>query len=297
MPRVVYEEIQTRSALNRVRGMGFKWSLNPYQGCAHGCHYCFARRYHYFRNLNPDDDFSGVISVKLDVHERLRQELSRPSWRHETVALGTATDPYQPIDGKYRLTRRCLEVFCQKRSPIGLVTKGTLIVRDQDLLVELSKRAGCTICFSITTLDEDLRRRLEPGTPPARKRLQAMERLVLGGVNAGVLLAPIMPGITDGVANLTEVVRGAAEHGARFLSGNALYLKEGTKDHFLAFLKQEYPGLLETYAGLYPGAFVPPHMKESLQKQIAGLRGMYGLKQIHEEPEMTHTHRQLQLAI
>ena len=213
------------------------------------------------------------------------------------MAVGTATDPYQPIEGKYRLTRRCLEVFCQKRNPIGLVTKGTLIVRDQDLLVELSKRAGCTICFSITTLDEDLRRRLEPGTPPASKRLQAMERLVLGGVNAGVLLAPIMPGITDSATNLTEVVRGAAEHGARFLTGNALYLKEGTKDHFLSFLKQDYPWLLETYADLYPGAFVPLHLKESLQKQIAGLRRMYGLKERNEDPEMIHTPRQLQLAI
>ena len=233
---VRYKEIETLGALNRVRGMGFKWSLNPYQGCAHGCHYCFARRYNYLRDLNPDEDFSGLVFVKLNAPESLRRELSRPSWKYEMVALGTATISYQPIEGKYRLTRRCLEVFCLKSNPVSLVTKGTLVIRDLDVLAELSRHADCTVCFSITTMDNTLRSSLEPGTPPPLKRLQAMERLVEAGVNAGVLLALIIPGITDSVASLTEVVRGAAEHGARFLGANALYLKEGTKEHFLGLL-------------------------------------------------------------
>ena len=285
MGKVCYEEIRTASALNRVRGMGFKWSLNPYQGCAHGCHYCFARRYHYLHNLDPDEDFSGIIFAKVNVSEALRSELSRPSWRHEMVAVGTATDPYQPVEGKYRLTRKCLEVFCLKENPICLVTKGTMVVRDQDLLAELSRLAGCTVCFSITTLDGALWRRLEPGTAPPHKRLQAMERLALAGVNAGVLLAPIIPGITDGEANLKEAVKGAAEHGARFLGGNVLYLKEGTKDHFMSFLEREYSRLLETYRSLYPGAFAPRQLKEKLQTRIARLKHTYGLKERYEETE------------
>ncbi len=297
MARVRYEEIQTRGALNRVRGMGFGWSLNPYQGCAHGCHYCFARRYHYFLNLSPDEDFSGIVFAKLNLPDVLRRELSRPSWRYERVAIGTATDPYQPIEGKYRLTRRCLEVFCRKGSPISLVTKGTMVVRDQDLLAELARRAGCTVCFSITTLDDALRSRLEPGTPPPLKRLWAMERLVLSGVNAGVLLAPVIPGITDSPANLAEVVRGAADHGACFLGTNVLHLREGTKEHFLSFLEQDYPWLKETYRGLYPGAFAPWRLKESLQTQVAALKQLYGLKERYEAVEAPPRPSQLQLAL
>jgi DNA repair photolyase len=277
--------------------MGFKWSLNPYQGCAHGCHYCFARRYHHYLDLDAGEDFSGLIFVKLNVAEALRDHLSRPSWKYERVAIGTATDPYQPIEGKYRLTRKCLEVFRLKGSPISLVTKGTMVVRDIDVLAELSQRAGCTVCFSIPTLDHALSSRLEPGTPPPRKRLQAMERLVLAGVHAGVLLAPVVPGITDSLAGMTEVVRGAAEHGARFLAGNVLYLKDGTKQHFLGFLEREHPRLLKTYGSLYPGAFAPMRLKEGVQAQIAHLKSIYGLEERHEEPEAAGRPRQLQLAL
>ena len=297
MTQVRYEETQAVSALNRVRGMRFNWSLNPYQGCVHGCHYCFARRYHYFLDLNPGKDFSGIVFVKLNVPGLLRRELSRSSWGYETVVIGTATDPYQPIEGKYRLTRQCLEVFCQKRSPVSLVSKGTMMVRDQDLLAELAERAGCTVCFSITTLDDNLWRRLEPGTPPPRKRLQAMERLVSSGVNAGVLLAPIIPGITDSNESLTEVVKGAAEHGARFLESNVLNLKEGTKQHFMGFLEQEYPRLARAYKGVYTGAFAPGYLKEGLQTQIARLKQIYGLENRYEGPHSPNRPRQLEFSI
>ena len=297
MTQVRYEEAQTVSALNRVRGMRFKWSLNPYQGCVHGCHYCFARRYHYFLDLDPDKDFSGIIFVKLNIPGLLRRELSRSSWDYETVVIGTATDPYQPIEGKYRLTRQCLEAFCQKGSPVSLVSKGTMMIRDQDILAELSERAGCTVCFSITTLDDDLWRRLEPGTPPPRKRLQAMERLVASGVNAGVLLAPIIPGITDSNENLTEVVKGAAEHGARFLESNVLNLKEGTKQHFMGFLEQEYPRLARAYRGVYTGAFAPRYLVEGLQTQISQLKQIYGLENRYAEPNSPKRPQQLELSI
>ena len=296
MGDVKYEEIQARGALNRVQGMDFKWSLNPYQGCVHGCHYCFARRYHYLMDLNPDEDFSDIIFVKANLPEILTKEMSRSSWKREVVAIGTATDPYQPIEGKYQLTRRCLEVLLKKRNPIGLVTKGTLALRDADLLAELTKEAGCALCFSITTLDNDLWRRLEPGTPPPQKRLQVLERLVSAGVNAGVLLAPIIPGITDDEANLREVIRQAAEHGARFLSGTTLYLKEGTKDHFFNFLGDNYPRLLSTYKGMYPGSFPPWRIKQGLKESISRLKSTYGLDDRNMLPAANPEPRQLQLA-
>lgn len=166
MARVRYEEIQSQSALNRVEGMGFRWSLNPYRGCVHSCHYCFARRYHGYFDLNASEDFTGIIFVKLNAPQVLRRELARPSWKRETVAVGTATDPYQPAEGKYRITRGCLEAFADFHSPIGLVTKGTMIVRDIDVLSDLAHKADGSVCFSVTTLDSQLWRRLEPGTPP-----------------------------------------------------------------------------------------------------------------------------------
>ena len=297
MSEVRYEEVHTTSALNPVKGMGFKWSLNPYQGCTHGCHYCFARRYQHLRELDPGDDFSSRISVKTNIPEVLRRELARPSWKNVVVAVGTATDPHQPIEGKYRLTRRCLEEFSRKANPINLITKGTLVVRDVDLLADLARRAGCTVCISVTTMDRALASRLEPGTPPPHKRLRAMERLAQAGVNAGVLMAPIIPGITDGIESMTGVAQAAAQHGARFLRANTLYLKEGTKEHFLGFLSRDYPDLVGTYRTFYPGAFAPWGVKRSLEARIASIKYDYGLGDKDRRVEEPPRPRQLQLVL
>ena len=275
--RVEYQEIQTARALNRVKGMDFGWSLNPYQGCVHGCHYCFARRYHLLRDMSAGDDFTGVISVKTNVPELLRKELSRPSWKYESVAVGTATDPYQPIEGAYRLTRRCLEAFADRGSPVGVVTKGTMVVRDRDVLSDLSAWGGGTVCVSVTTLDLDLWRSLEPGTPPPMQRLRAVEMLVEAGVNAGVLIAPIIPGMTDGLSNLSAVARAAAAHGARFLGGSTLYLREGTKEHFFEFLNAEYPSLARSYGRLYPGAYAPRKVQDRVEGIMHKLKRVNGL--------------------
>src|ERR1700704_2687908 len=150
-----YQEVTCRSALNRVEGMPFSWTLNPYRGCTHGCHYCFARRYHVQFEMNADDEFASVILVKRNVVDVLRRELDRPSWTRELVAVGTATDPYQPIEGHYKLTRSCLEVFARGRTPIGLVTKGPMIVRDRDLLLDLTRAAECRVYMSVPTVDEE----------------------------------------------------------------------------------------------------------------------------------------------
>src|SRR5437660_8162142 len=147
-----YQEVSCRSALNRVKGMPFEWTLNPYRGCAHGCHYCFARRYHVQFELNADDDFASVILVKHNVAVVLAREIDRPTWTRDTVAFGTATDPYQPIEGHYKLSRQCLQVLARGRTPIGLVTKGPMVVRDVDVLQEHARAARSTICMSVPTI-------------------------------------------------------------------------------------------------------------------------------------------------
>ena len=275
--RVRYEEIACRSAVNRVKGMPFRWSLNPYRGCVHGCHYCFARRFHAYYDLNAGDDFTNIIFVKTNVATVLSEELSLRSWRREVVAVGTATDPYQPIEGKYRLTRGCLEAFVTWSSPIALVTKGTLIVRDVDVLAELSKRAEVTVCFSIITTDTQLARRLEPGTPPPAQRFRALRQLTDAGVNAGVLLAPVLPGITDDKANIEAVVTAASDHGARFLSPIMLNLKPGTKEHYLEFIETRYPHLRADYGRLFPGTYPPAWLVANMKERVADLNAQVGL--------------------
>lgn len=273
-----YEEIQARSAINAVKGMPFKWSINPYQGCVHGCHYCYARRYHSYKELNASEDFTGIIFVKRNIASVLRQELRRPSWVFERVAIGTATDPYQPIEGRYRLTRQCLAAFADHSNPVSLVTKGSLIVRDVDLLADLSAGPTASVCFSITTLKPDLWKVIEPGTPPPLQRLKAMGTLVSAGVRAGVLISPILPGITDNMENLQEVVRAAVDHGAQFVGSKILYLQPGTREHYLGFVEDEYPHLLKEYRRLYPGPFAPKRFQEVLHGSVAELKADYGFE-------------------
>ena len=295
--RVDYQETQCRTALNRVSGMDFRWSLNPYRGCVHGCQYCFARRFHAHFDLNAGDDFTSTIFVKTNVAKVLSLELSDPSWRREAVAFGTATDPYQPIEGKYRLTRSCLEAFALWRSPVMLITKGTMSIRDIDVLQELSRSTESTVCFSITTVDRELARKLEPGTPPPDKRLVAVERLAAAGVRAGVALAPVIPGITDSAENLEAVAAAAASHGARFLWASSLYLKPGTKEHFLGFLESEYPALRQTFRSLYPGAYAPKMFQSQLQGRVAELKERHGLVDPKEEHAKRTAERQLEMSL
>ncbi len=297
MARPRYEETECKSVLNRVRGMGFGWSINPYKGCVHGCHYCFARRFHSFIDLNAGDDFSGIILVRVNAPEVLRGELARRSWKRETVVLGTATDPYQPIEGKYRLTRGVLEALRDYRTPVSVITKGSMIVRDIDVLAELASKAGCTVGFSITTLDEATWRRLEPGTPPPWQRLRAMQRLVEAGVNAGVNLAPVVPGLTDDLDNLHAVVRAASAHHASFVNAMPLRLQMGVKEHFLSFLDREYPHLLPRYETLYPGQYPPKRYGHRVQRSVDVYRERFHLtdRETHLQESTTRGPRQLAL--
>ena len=273
-----YQEVTCRSALNPVKGMPFNWTLNPYRGCTHGCHYCFARRYHTQFELDSDDQFSTVIFVKINFVEVLRRELDRPSWAREQVALGTATDPYQPIEGHYKLTRGSLEALVAGRTPIGLVTKGPMVVRDADLLAELGRRAGCTVCISVPTVNEDAWRALEPGTAPPLQRLRAVRQLRDAGVNAGVLMAPVVPGFTTQPARLEATIKAVADHGAAFLGANVMYLKEGTRDHFMRFLGKEFPSLVDSYNRLYAGAYARSDYVTAVKGMIEVLQERYDLR-------------------
>jgi DNA repair photolyase len=272
-----YVETQAKSILNAVQGMAFRWSANPYRGCVHGCHYCFARRYHAYLDLGTGEDFTGVILVKVNAVSVLRAELSRPGWQRAMVAVGTATDPYQPIEGRYRLTRGILEALADARTPASVVTKGPMVIRDRDVLAAVRDRAAVSVCVSLTTLEPDLWRRLEPGTAPPHQRLRAVASLAAAGIPVGVLLAPIVPGLTTHRENLEAVVRGAAEHGASFLGAGVLHLEPGVREHFDGFLSAEAPGLLPLYRRLYSGTRAPAGVQQSLESTVAELRQRHGL--------------------
>src|SRR5688572_3711103 len=209
-----YQEVTCRSALNACKGMPFNWTLNPYCGCTHGCHYCYARRYHTQFELGADDEFASVIFVKANFVQVLRKELRKPSWKGEYIAVGTATDCYQPIEGHYRLTRGALEALCEHRNPAGVVTKGPMIVRDKDVLADLSRRADCSVYISVPCVDEDVWRRLEPGTAHPMQRLRAVRALVDAGIRAGVLMNPIVPGISSRPSLMEQTIKAIADHGA-----------------------------------------------------------------------------------
>jgi DNA repair photolyase len=272
-----YLEVTCRSALNRVQGMPFDWTLNPYRGCTHGCHYCFARRYHVQFEMNPDDEFASVILVKRNFVEVLRRELDRPSWMRELVALGTATDPYQPIEGHYRLTRRSIEALARGRTPIGLVTKGPMIVRDRDVLMDLSRAAGCTVHMSVPTVDEDAWRILEPGTAHPLQRLRAVRELVDAGINAGVLMAPIVPGFSSSKSKLERTVKAIADHGARFVGCNVMYLQDGTRSHFMKFVEREFPSMRPRFERLYARKYPPESYRKEIQAMVRLLQQRHGL--------------------
>ena len=287
--RARYQEVACRSALNAVKGMPFDWTLNPYRGCPHGCHYCYARRYHAQFELNADDEFASVILVKKNFVDVLTRELARPSWKGEYVAVGTATDCYQPIEGHYKLTRGAIAALLRARNPIGIVTKGPMVVRDRDLLVELSKVATATVYVSVPTVDEHAWELLEPGTAHPLQRLRAVRELVDAGINAGVLMNPIVPGFSSSRAKLERTVKAIADHGARFVGCNVMFLEDGTRAHFMRFLETEFPSWVPRYDKLYEKKYAPQDYRKQVQGMIRLLQERYGLPprgEPHEKPDV-----------
>ena len=276
--RPEYREEPCRSALNRVRGMSFKWSLNPYSGCVHRCRFCFVRAFELRADRPSDDRYGRSIRVKTNVVDVLRRELARPKWTRELVAIGTATDPYQPAEGRYRLTRGCLEALAEAATPISLLTRGPLIVRDIDVLVAAAARVDVSIMFSIPTLDREIWSRTEPGTAQPRQRLRALRTLVDAGIRAGVGMAPILPGLSDRPELLAEVVRAARDAGATFLWNNVLYLRPGTREHFLENLARDWPEMLPEYERIYAGrAYASKAIAEPVRQEVTRLKAMYGV--------------------
>ncbi|MCU1382120.1 MAG: Radical superfamily protein [Acidobacteria bacterium] len=283
-----YQEVTCRSALNPVKGMPFEWTLNPYRGCTHGCHYCYARRYHSQFELNADDEFASMILVKKNFPEVLARQLARPSWKGDYIAVGTATDCYQPIEGHYKLTRRSIEALLHARNPIGVITKGPMIVRDRDLLADLSRVAACTVYISVPTVDEDAWRQLEPGTAHPLQRLRAVRELVDAGINAGVLMNPIVPGFSSSREKIERTVKAIADHGARFLGTNVMFLEAGTRSHFMTFIEREFPSMLPRFENLYEKKYAPAEYRKQIQGMVRVLQDRYGLSK-RNEADAEHT--------
>ncbi len=282
MADIIFEEIECKSIVNKVtpgavRQMPFRWSMNPYRGCQHACTYCFARGTHEYLGYDAGRDFETRVIVKTNAAEALRRDLSRPSWTRELIAIGTACDPYQQAELKYSLTSQCLRVMRDFANPVSITTKSPHVIRDIDLLEDLAKVAEVRVNFSIATLDEDIWKRIEPSTSRPQKRLEALAKLSERGIRVGVLLAPVLPGLTDDQEGLERVVEAARSYGASYIHDNALYLKPGTKEWFMPFLRESYPHLAERYAKYYRGAYAPRTYTQEVHQVIDRLRLKYGM--------------------
>jgi DNA repair photolyase len=299
--RVSYREEPCRSALNRVKGMAFEWSLNPYMGCVHRCTFCYVRAFEQRADRPSDERYGTSIRVKTNVVDVLRRELARPSWEAGSVAVGAATDPYQPAEGKYRLTRGCIEAFAEASNPFSLITRGPMIVRDLGVLCDAARRAKVSVTFSIPTLDEEVWRKTEPSTAHPRQRLRAVKELVDAGIKVGVGMAPILPGISDKPEQLREVVAAARDAGATGVWTNVLFLRPGTREHFLDNLARDWPEELARYERLYARrAYLGKEQTKPVREQVSALAKEYGVRDrraVRLEPEPPRVAEQLALAV
>jgi len=289
--RVEYRLEPCRSALNRVKGMPFQWSLNPFMGCVHRCTFCYVRAFERRADRPSDDRYGRSIRIKTNIVSVLTSELARPSWAREVVAVGAATDPYQPAEARFRLTRGCLEAFANARTPFTVITRGPLVVRDIDVLQEASRRARVSVSLSVPTLDDAIWRVTEPGTAPPRQRLRAVRMLAEAGIRVGVAMAPILPGLSDKPQLLRDTVRAAREAGAVKIWTELVYLRPGTREHFLDTLAAEWPAEAARISALYERrAYVPPPMQRASREQIDRLVGQHPRAErlpplIAQEPE------------
>jgi DNA repair photolyase len=271
--------VRARSVLNHVpaaAGLPFQWTVNPYRGCSHACVYCFARPTHEYLGLGIGDDFDRRIVIKVNAVERLRAELAAPRWNGETVAMGTNTDPYQPVEGRYRLTRGIVETLSAARNPFSILTKSTLIGRDLDLLCEARERTDVETAFSIGCLDPDVWRSTEPHTPSPARRMEMVARLNAAGIPCGVLIAPILPGISDAPEMIEPVVAAAVEAGAPWITPIALHLRTGVRDHYLGWLERTRPELLESTRRRYRRAYAPEAERDDLTARVRRLVERHG---------------------
>jgi DNA repair photolyase len=278
---MVFHEVEARSALNKVpsgSSMPFSWTVNPYRGCSHACSYCFARNTHTYLDLDAGDDFDRQIVVKVNVARVLARELGKPKWRREAVAMGTNTDPYQRAEGRYKLMPGVIGALARSGTPFSVLTKGTLLARDLPELVAASADVRVGLGVSIALTDRDLQARLEPGTPSPAARLELVRRITDAGLGCGVMVAPVLPLLTDSDEALEELLSSVAEAGASGATVLALHLRPGTREWFMAWLAREYPGLVEAYGRLYSrGSYVDRRYRDALAERVAPMLRRYGL--------------------
>lgn len=271
--------VHARRVINEVpkaSRMPFRWTINAYRGCSHACLYCFARPTHEYLGMNAGDDFDRRIVVKINAVERVRAELAPARWAGDHIAMGTNTDPYQRCEGKYRLTQGIVGELAAAANPFSILTKSTLILRDLDLLAEAARRTSVRANFSIGTLDEEVWRASEPGTPHPLRRIEAVAKLNEAGVPCGVLVAPVLPGLSDRPDQLEAVVKACVEAGARSITPLLLHLRSGVREHYLGWLSEARPDLVERYAGLYPRAYAPAATQDALAALVRDLVARHG---------------------
>ncbi|KWX05464.1 radical SAM protein [Carbonactinospora thermoautotrophica] len=281
-------EIQARSIINRVPDAShvpFRWTVNPYRGCSHACLYCFARRTHTYLDLDTGHDFDSKIVVKVNAPELLRKELAAPTWRGEPIAMGTNVDCYQRAEGRYRLMRGILAALRDFANPFSILTKGSLILRDLDLLRQAAEVTQVATNVSVGFLDRDLWRAVEPGTPNPAKRLEVCRALNDAGIPCGVLMAPILPYLTDSPRQLDATVQAIAETGAQHVTPIVLHLRPGAREWYLAWLAEHHPDLMPRYLELYRhGAYAPKAYQRRITEQVRALAARYGVGQATPRP-------------
>lgn len=270
--RIECVEIEAKSVLNRVRGMPFEWSINPYRGCYHQCVFCYARRTHTFFEKSGIGDWGSLLYVKVNAPAVLRRELASPRWKGEHVAIGTATDPYQPLEGTYRITRGVLAELARGRTDAHLITRSPLVVRDIDVLQALARAAGVSVCVSLPTLDEALARKIEPTVAPPRQRLRAVRMLADAGIRVGVAVAPVLPHLTDDEHSLREVFSAAAEAGARTAWHSVLNLNEVARESYFSFLRAEFPALVPPHDRYFRRKYAPKALVQDIGRRVARAR-------------------------
>jgi len=278
---MTFYEVMCRSALNKVpeaSRVPFRWTINPYRGCSHACVYCFARKTHEYLDLDAGRDFDTRVVVKTNVGDVLRRELARPSWQHEHVAMGTNVDCYQRAEGRYRLMRDIIPALTAAANPFSILTKGALILRDLDLLTAAAEVTDVSAAVSVGFVDDEIWRTVEPGTPHPRRRLEVCAALQDAGIPCGVLLAPVLPFLTDSEAQLARTVRAVADAGAEYVSPIVLHLRPGAREWWLAWLAREHPALLPRYAELYAGrSYAPKSYQRQITATVQGLATRHGI--------------------
>jgi DNA repair photolyase len=257
MSKLEFLPVLARSVLNRVPASSpapFRWTINAYRGCSHACRYCFARPTHEYLDLNAGEDFDRKIVVKVNAVEVVRAELARPGWQREPVAMGTNTDPYQRAEAKFRLTRGIIAALSDADTPFSVLTKSPLVTRDLDLLTVAARKVPVSVSFSIGTLDEDVWRVSEPGSPHPLRRVAAMRAMAEAGIETGALVAPILPGLSDRREQIERTVAAITEAGGRVIGSTVLYLRGATREHYLGWLQGHDPELYRRYLRAFAGS-------------------------------------------